>query len=296
MDDANHFLLMRTSEGVYCGTSCLAKPKPKPRPICAAVACSFVGLFVLVMALVHQRWLPPNVHTTLANRILPCFHIVHMVQQPHTLKSAVYAVPADRSALPELASQVAIAQIWERELRRFNENTNIYSREAYDKLPFHIEDSWRLGDRVHGGSVLDLGSGSGLPAVFVAASNQPEDVYAVESKLRKAQFLKEVKAELGLDNLHVITASVQELCRRWSFDVPYVTAKAFKRLKEVVEVAERCVAGPSTLLVPISAGQRAEAAALGGQVEEEGGFLYFHRRLNPSVRRRLPKYQGQEDG
>lgn len=49
---------------------------------------------------------------------------------------------------------------------------------------------------------------------------------------------------------------------RHRFEVEYVTAKAFKKLPEVVKVARSCVAGPATLIIPISVNQRTEALSL----------------------------------
>eukprot|EP00667_Euglena_gracilis_P018181 EG_transcript_19264 len=210
------------------------------------------------------------------------------------MSSAVPHRPSSARHGHRLPDPAAVAEQWEGALRQYNAHTNIYSSAAYDKLPWHIEDSWRLARRVAGQAVLDLGSGSGLPAVFLAAGTAPAEVYAVESKSRKTRFLKEVKSELGLRNLHVITANARELCRRWAFDVPFVTAKAFKKVPEVVEVAAECVAGRSTLLVPISRAQLNETA--GGRVEEDpDGYLYYVREIRPSRRKIPPVYRGEED-
>eukprot|EP00669_Euglena_mutabilis_P012843 TRINITY_DN7533_c0_g1_i1.p1 TRINITY_DN7533_c0_g1~~TRINITY_DN7533_c0_g1_i1.p1 ORF type:complete len:320 (-),score=31.34 TRINITY_DN7533_c0_g1_i1:36-893(-) len=175
--------------------------------------------------------------------------------QPHTrarprtpLRSLAVGHIAVAAAAPTPVD--AVSEGWRRLLMEYNAHTNVYSRGAYDQLPTHIADSWNVAERVKGGAVLDLGSGSGLPAVFVAAHPEAGEVFAVESKSRKTRFLAQVQASLGLDRLHVVTADIAELCRRSAFDVRFVTAKAFKKLPEVVAAAEACVAGPSTLVVP----------------------------------------------
>eukprot|EP00667_Euglena_gracilis_P022572 EG_transcript_25180 len=112
------------------------------------------------------------------------------------MSSAVPHRPSSARHGHRLPDPAAVAEQWERALRRYNAHTNIYSSAAYAKLPWHVEDSWRLARRVAGQAVLDLGSGSGLPAVFLAAGTAPAEVYAVESKSRKTRFLKEVKSEL----------------------------------------------------------------------------------------------------
>ena len=56
------------------------------------------------------------------------------------------------------------------ELVRYNERTNIYAQSSYEHLPFHVLDSVTLGLAIAesataaASGVLDLGSGSGLPA------------------------------------------------------------------------------------------------------------------------------------
>lgn len=99
-------------------------------------------------------------------------------------------------------------------LLTYNERTNVYSKSAYDKLPFHVQDSITLAFeigrdltngrenrksdvRAEGGGVLDMGSGSGLPSVILACVYPDVPVYAIESKSRKTRFLEYVGREIG---------------------------------------------------------------------------------------------------
>ncbi len=90
-------------------------------------------------------------------------------------------------SLPELASERAMGYV--EELLRYNERTNVYSKSAYDKLPFHLADSLELAQIIAESSpraVLDLGSGSGLPSLLIACVMPSTTVFAVESKSRCA--------------------------------------------------------------------------------------------------------------
>ena len=80
-------------------------------------------------------------------------------------------------------------------LKVYNQTTNIYSKNAYDKLPFHIQDGVTLATLIGNNKkrVLDIGSGSGLPAVIIAIINPKNHVTAVESKSRKTIFLDQIK-------------------------------------------------------------------------------------------------------
>ena len=147
------------------------------------------------------------------------------------------------------------------ELVRYNERTNIYAQSSYEHLPFHVLDSVTLGLAIAesataaASGVLDLGSGSGLPSVLIAAVNPELPVYAVESKSRKTRFLERAAAVLELPLFVPLTSDVNELSRRSYFDVDHVTAKAFKPLEQVAPIAAACVRESALLQVPISTQQ-----------------------------------------
>jgi 16S rRNA (guanine527-N7)-methyltransferase len=75
-----------------------------------------------------------------------------------------------------------------------------------------------------GQRVLDVGSGAGLPGVVLAIRREDIDVELVEPLLRRATFLTEVVAELGLGNVTVRRARAEELAGKVTADV--VTARA----------------------------------------------------------------------
>ena len=201
--------------------------------------------------------------------------------------SAVLAACAEataRLALPSAAAERVEGYV--RLLLEYNEHTNVYSKSAYEKLPFHIEDSVRLAALAGGMAsrgVLDVGSGSGLPSVITACVSPELPVFAVESKSRKTRFLAHCASELGLERYVPLTQNVRELCRSWAFDVDVVTAKAFKPLPEVGPIARRCISRSATLLVPISEAQVAEFSLGEAQlVREAGRFVYYSEAVEPS--------------
>lgn len=172
------------------------------------------------------------------------------------------------------------------ELLRYNERTNVYSKSAYEKLPFHVADSLTLAARIREASpkgVLDLGSGSGLPSVLIACVNPDIPVYAVESKSRKTRFLGKAGKALSLDNYCPLTQNVNELARSWCFDVDIVTAKAFKPLPDVGPIGRRCISCDATMLVPISEAQVSEFDLSEEQLERRGeAFIYYREVIGAS--------------
>ena len=59
-------------------------------------------------------------------------------------------------------------------------------------------------------SVLDVGSGGGLPGIPLAIARPPLQVTLIDSIAKKTAFLLQAKAELGLDNVRVVTGRVED--------------------------------------------------------------------------------------
>jgi 16S rRNA (guanine527-N7)-methyltransferase len=83
-----------------------------------------------------------------------------------------------------------------------------------------------IGDEA---SVVDLGSGAGLPGLVLAIARQDLRVTLVEPMARRVAFLEEVRDELGLE-VEVVRGRADD-CRR-SFDV--VTARALAPLPKLL--------------------------------------------------------------
>lgn len=62
-----------------------------------------------------------------------------------------------------------------------------------------------------GAVVLDVGSGGGLPGVVLAICAPQVSVHCVDAVAKKAAFLRQVRAELGLSNLYAHHARVEQL-------------------------------------------------------------------------------------
>ena len=67
---------------------------------------------------------------------------------------------------------------------------------------------------VPGSRVIDVGSGGGSPAIPLKLAAPAATVVMVESKARKSAFLREAVRQLGLTNVEVVTARVEELLTR----------------------------------------------------------------------------------
>ncbi|RAP32230.1 16S rRNA (guanine(527)-N(7))-methyltransferase RsmG [Candidatus Marinamargulisbacteria bacterium SCGC AG-439-L15] len=149
-------------------------------------------------------------------------------------------------------------------LKEYNETTNIYSKSAYDKLSFHCEDSLVLSSLLSpkDKTILDMGSGSGLPSAILAIANPDKKVIAVESKSRKRNFLFHVKQSLSLDNYEVFEGDVQMFTAQNKRVIDVVTAKAFAKPPQVLAYAKKALKKKGVLYIPISRRQAEEDAYL----------------------------------
>ena len=81
-------------------------------------------------------------------------------------------------------------------------------------------------------SVLDVGAGGGLPGIVLAIARPDMRVALIDTVHKKTAFLTQVKAQLGLVNVTVHTARVEQLQTPEKFDV--ITSRAFADLSDFV--------------------------------------------------------------
>ena len=81
-------------------------------------------------------------------------------------------------------------------------------------------------------NVLDVGAGGGLPGIVLAIARPDLAVSLIDTVHKKTAFLTQVKAQLGLSNVTVYTARVEQLQVAHPFDT--ITSRAFADLSDFV--------------------------------------------------------------
>jgi 16S rRNA (guanine527-N7)-methyltransferase len=100
----------------------------------------------------------------------------------------------------------------------------------------HLLNSAVVAELVpHGSALVDLGSGAGLPGIVLAMLLPGSEVVLLEPMLRRATFLEECVAELGLGNARVVRARAEQLAGNLAVDV--VTARAVAPLDRLAALA-----------------------------------------------------------
>ncbi len=113
-------------------------------------------------------------------------------------------------------------------------------RETERMVSHHLLDSLAILPDVQMGRVLDVGSGGGLPGIPLAIARPELQVTLIDSVAKKTAFLLQAKAELGLENVSVVTGRVEAYPPPVLFDT--ITSRAFSDLKEFVTLTRHLLA------------------------------------------------------
>ena len=98
----------------------------------------------------------------------------------------------------------------------------------------HVIDCLSIITHLPSGSLLDIGTGAGLPAVIIAICQPDRQCTALDSNQKKIRFIKQISSELGLSNMQPIASRIE--AHEASYAV--VTSRAFASLIDFVEVAQ----------------------------------------------------------
>lgn len=129
-------------------------------------------------------------------------------------------VRADSAQAGRLLAWLALLDRWN---RAFN-LTAVPSAQRVAKL---VLMSAAVVPRLGPGSVLDVGSGAGVPGVPLAILAPGNGYTLIDSNGKKTRFLEQCRMELGLDNVRVVRARVEDF-DGGAFDT--IVSRAFAEL------------------------------------------------------------------
>ena len=95
-------------------------------------------------------------------------------------------------------------------LQRWNSAYNLTSiRDPGEMVVRHLLDSLSVLPFIGHGAVLDAGTGAGLPGVPLAILKPEQQFTLLDSIGKKVRFLRQVKRELGLQNIQPVQARLE---------------------------------------------------------------------------------------
>ena len=114
-------------------------------------------------------------------------------------------------------------------------------RETQQMVVLHLLDSLAVLPHLKGArSIVDVGSGAGLPGIPIAIAWPQARVTLLDSSHKKCVFLQQAKTELALDNVDVLCDRVEHWHPEHRFDA--VVSRAFSDLADFVTQARHLVA------------------------------------------------------
>lgn len=152
--------------------------------------------------------------------------------------------------LPRLSPEIAAKlEVFEGLLLRWNARINLVAaRDAETVRQRHIADSLQLLPLLPPGEgpIGDLGTGGGFPGLILAlATGRP--THLVESDRRKAAFLLDAAARLGLSRVRVHAARIDQVALP---PLDAITARALAALVDLLPTAARLLAPGGIAIFP----------------------------------------------
>ncbi|HET7034012.1 MAG TPA: 16S rRNA (guanine(527)-N(7))-methyltransferase RsmG [Casimicrobiaceae bacterium] len=142
-----------------------------------------------------------------------------------------------RDARDRLAAFLELLAKWNRtyNLTAIREPERMITHHLLDSLAVlpHLEESSGQ-ERV---SLLDVGSGAGLPAIPLAIARPAWRVVALDSSHKKGAFIQQAVSELSLANVEAVVARVEDYRPSALFD--FVISRAFSDLATFAESSAR---------------------------------------------------------
>ncbi len=134
-------------------------------------------------------------------------------------------------------------------LAKWNRTYNLTAiRDPEQMITHHVFDALAVLPRLPAGErlrVLDVGSGGGVPGLPLAIARPQWTIVLIDSNHKKSAFLQQAAIELGLANVEVVTARVEDYESPAPFDV--VISRAFSDLATFAQSSARHLAADGRL-------------------------------------------------
>lgn len=134
--------------------------------------------------------------------------------------------------------QIAQLATYLEQLDKWNKAYNLSGIKKLDEMiAKHVFDSLAVIPYLDGNTILDVGTGAGIPGAILAIACPDKQFTMLDSNGKKIRFLKQVIFDLGLQNATAIHSRIQDCTEQ--FDI--VTSRAFTALDNMLELCAHTV-------------------------------------------------------
>lgn len=138
-------------------------------------------------------------------------------------------------ALTVSSAQQALLLDYLQLLRKWNQAFNLTAvRDPKIMVSRQLLDSLSIHSLLRGEQVLDVGSGAGLPGIPLAIIDPGRRFTLIDTNGKKTRFMRQVKLELGLENIRVEQIRVEACKEQHSFQT--IVSRAFSSLPLMLEL------------------------------------------------------------
>jgi 16S rRNA (guanine527-N7)-methyltransferase len=124
--------------------------------------------------------------------------------------------------------------VFVRLLAKWNAAYNLTAvRDPAEMVTRHLLDSLVLLPYLQGAHVLDIGTGPGLPGIPLAVARPDCSFTLLDANAKKTRFVTQAVGELGLKNVDVVQARVENYRPAQKFDT--LVARAFSSIADMLE-------------------------------------------------------------
>lgn len=130
--------------------------------------------------------------------------------------------------------------IWYENFVQYNSHTNLTSKNDLEVLfEKHVFDSlsiYKWEKFLNHKKILDVGCGGGFPSVILAICFPEIEIIANDSRIKKINFIKEIKEKLKLDNLQILYSRIEEV---EPLNVDLIISRAVGKMIDVYELSKK---------------------------------------------------------
>ena len=132
-------------------------------------------------------------------------------------------------------------------LEKWNQHFNLTSiRDINQMLSLHLLDSLSIAGFIHAETLLDVGTGAGLPGIPLAICYPDMQVTLLDSNGKKIRFCRQAAMELGLTNVVAEQKRIEMLSSDPGFD--QITTRAFTALPNMLNLLKSQIQQKTELL------------------------------------------------